>query len=159
MIENESRLLAAAYARELCVHDRVFRQPSAMRATSHDLCTEPKRTVVSACRSPPCVLLFPARRPIRLTVRTRPSQGRNEGSIPSGTAIRFYHSGKELETQGDTEFSVCRGVTYLGCVEEDGLTFEPVRFVGMQYADSRAVFEDLKGDLHIYPTEDVKVVA
>ncbi len=98
----------------------------------------------------------------RLAVRTRPSQGRNPGSIPGGSTIglaTLLPEGQVAKSISDLlgggAVTLQPGTFYRAQIEGDESDEQFVYFVGWGATNSRLIFETGAGALHRFYQDEV----
>lgn len=87
-----------------------------------------------------------------------PSQGRNSGSIPDGSAIAVSLAGEAVARAFIIGHQLRQGGFYRAWLDTDKDDSEFVFFVGWLAANNQLVFEDGHGDLHGYKPDEIEVV-
>lgn len=87
-----------------------------------------------------------------------PSQGRNPGSIPGGSAMAVELVAEALGRAFVIGRGLRQGGFYRAWIDADETDGEFVFFVGWMASNNQLVFEDGHGDLYGFKPDEVEVV-
>lgn len=86
-----------------------------------------------------------------------PSQGRNSGSIPDGSATALGATQIAVDLPWLDAMTLVAGCFYRVWMEPDSADAEFVLFVGWNYACDKLIFEDGNADHHIFTPDELEI--